>query len=85
MTSITWSFMSACKQSRPRRPSQALDCALALLFPVPFSPMLLPSPEGIASSQLIVHVRGFHPLYLDLILVSFSTIFYSSESHYLGL
>jgi hypothetical protein len=27
--------------------------------------MLLPSPEGIASSRLIVHVRGFYPLYLD--------------------
>ena len=58
MTSITWSFMSVCKRSRPRRPSRAQDCAQASLYPVPFSPMLLLSPEEIASSRLIARVRG---------------------------
>ena len=61
MTSITWSFMSACKRNRPRSPSQALDCAQASLHPVPCYPMLFVSPEGIASSRLIIRVCSFHP------------------------
>lgn len=65
MILITWSFMSACKRSRRRRRGQALDCAQASLYPVPFYPMLLLSREGIASSRLTIRVRGFRPFYVD--------------------
>jgi hypothetical protein len=85
MTSITWSFMLACKRSRPRSPGQEPDYALASPYLVPFYPMLLLSPEGIASSRLIIRVCSLRPVDLDPYLNLRSNLFYSKESHFLGI